>query len=173
VYAAFRSKRGLLDALMKRLVAGEPGGPPLLATTGPRAIAAERDPERVLALFADHLMSVQDRTIPTYEVLKDAARTDAQIATLHAQLQRYRYGNLRSLASQLHRLGALRNEIAVDDAAWTLWAITSPEVRRMLQTQADWSAAAYRRWLQRTLGGALLRKKQGEPVATRRISLPT
>jgi AcrR family transcriptional regulator len=156
VYAAFRSKRGLLDALMKRVVAGEAGGPPLLETAGPRAIAAERDPVREVALFVDHLMTVQDRAIPMYEVLKDAARADAEVATLHTQLQQYRYGNLKSLASQLHRLKALREGIDVDEAAWTLWAITSPEVRRMLQAHAGWSAETYGRWLERALGGALL-----------------
>lgn len=161
VYAAFRSKRGLLDALMKRLVAGEPGGRPLLETADAQAIAAERDPERMLALFVDHLMNVQDRVIPTYEVLKDAARGDADLAALHTQLQQYRYGNLKSLASRFDRLGALREETDVDDAAWTLWAMTSPEVRQMLQRQAGWSARMYGRWLERTLRGALLieRKK--------------
>lgn len=158
VYAVFKSKRGLLDALMKRLVAGEPGGPPLLDTAGPRAVAAERDPRRALALFVAHVTGVQDRAIPTYEVLRDAARGDTRIARLHTQLQQYRYGNLKAFASQLHRLKALRDGVGVDEAAWTLWAMTSPEVRRMLEAQAGWPAMKYRQWLERSLGGALLAK---------------
>ena len=40
VYAAFQSKRGVLGALLKREVAGEPGGPPLPQTAGAQHVAA-------------------------------------------------------------------------------------------------------------------------------------
>jgi AcrR family transcriptional regulator len=156
LYAAFQSKRNLLDALMRRLVAGVPGGPPLLDTAGPRAVAAAADARHALALFVDHLLAVQERVVPLYEVMKHAARTEPEIAELLARLQQYRYSNLASLAARIDELGALRDGLSVEDAARTLWAIASPEVRQMLLTLAGWTVEKYRAWLEDTLDAALL-----------------
>jgi AcrR family transcriptional regulator len=157
VYAAFQSKRGILDALMRRLVAGVPGGPPLVETEGPRAINAEPNARRALAMFVPHLLGVQDRVIPTYEVLKNAARTEPEVGAILGKLQDYRLANLRTLAVRLAQLEALRNGLSVDDAARTLWAICSPEVRQMLLVTANWSRDAYAAWLEDTLAAALLK----------------
>jgi AcrR family transcriptional regulator len=160
IYAAFQSKRGLLDALMNRLVAGVEGGPPLLETDEPRAINAEPDPRRALARFVGHLLGVQERAIPMYEVMKHAARAEAEIAELLGRMQQYRYSNLASLAARLDRLGALRAGLSVEDAARTLWAITSPEVRQLMLAQAGWSIDKYRDWLEDTLATVLLKPKK-------------
>jgi AcrR family transcriptional regulator len=156
VYAAFQSKRGLLDALMKRLVAGIPGGPPKLATAEARAALAETDPRRLLALVVGDLVQVQDRVTPTYEVLKHAARVEPVLAELLARLQQYRLGNFMAVAKRLGELGALRSGLSPDRAARTIWAIASPEVRQLLAQQAGWSAETYREWLEDTLAAALL-----------------
>jgi AcrR family transcriptional regulator len=156
VYAAFKSKRGVLSALMNRLVSGEPGGPPLLQTAGPQRVAAERDPRRLLALFVADLSEVQERVIPTYEVMRNAARTEPDVAALLVRLQAYRHSNLATIPARLAELGALRPGLSVEEAARTIWAIASPEVRQMLLTFAGWSAAAYRTWLEATLAAVLL-----------------
>lgn len=158
VYAAFQSKRGILDALMRRLVAGVPGGPPVIDTEGPRAVNAESNARRALSMFVPHLLGVQDRVIPTYEIVKSAARAEPEIRDLLATLQDYRFANLRTLATRFAELGALRDGVTVDDAARTLWAICSPEVRQLLITSASWSRETYARWLEDTLAAALLKQ---------------
>lgn len=167
VYAAFQSKRGVLSALMARLVSGEPGGPPLLLTAGPRRVMAETDPRRMLALFVADLSGVQERVIPTYEVLKSAARTEPDVAELLARMQSYRFSNFETVPAKLVELGALRPGLSVEDAARTIWALASPEVRQMLLTFAGWSAERYRAWLEETLAAVLL------PPALRGSSKPT
>lgn len=156
VYAAFQSKRGVLSALMERLVAGEPGGPPLLETAGARAVSAESDPRRMLERFVDHLGEVQERVIPTYEVVKSAARSEADVAELLQKMQAYRFANITTLPLRLAELGGLRPGLSTEDASRTIWAITSPEVRQMLQSFAGWSADRYRVWLVETLVAVLL-----------------
>lgn len=155
LYASFQSKRGVLDALMKRLISGVAGGPPLLDTDEPRAINAETDARRALARFVDHLLGVQERTIPMYEVLKHAARTDSELAALLARMQGYRYSNLATLAARFAELGALRPGLSVEEASRTLWAIASPEMRQLMLGQAGWSVDRYRAWLEDTLDAAL------------------
>ena len=46
--------------------------------------------------------------------------------------------------------------LSPDDAARTIWAVASPEVRQMLVTFAGWSVKRYRAWLEQTLVAALL-----------------
>jgi AcrR family transcriptional regulator len=156
LYAAFQSKRGLLSALIRRLVSGQPGGVPLLETAAARAVIAESDPRRVLALFAADVTRVQERVGPIYQVMKSAARTEPEVADLLVRLQDYRYTNIATLPGRLAELGALRPGLAVDEAARTIWALASPEVRHMLVTFAGWSVDHYRRWLEETLAAALL-----------------
>jgi AcrR family transcriptional regulator len=155
VYAAFQSKRGVLSALMRRLVAGEEGGPPLLRTAGPRAVLAQTDPRRALALFIDHLSQVQERATSTYEVMKSAARSEPDVGELLARIQAYRFSNITTIPARLAELGALRPGLSEDDASRTIWALASPEVRQMLQTFAGWSADRYRAWLLETLAAVL------------------
>ena len=156
VYAAFQSKRGVLRALMTRLASGEPGGPPLLETAGPREVMAETDPRRVLASFVAHLAVVQERVIPTYDVMKNAARTEPDVAQLLTDMQAYRFSNIATIPKKLGALGALRSGLSIDDAARTIWALASPEVRQMLLTFAGWSVKRYRTWLEGTLVAVLL-----------------
>jgi AcrR family transcriptional regulator len=156
VYAVFRSKRGVLAALMERLVSGEAGGPPLLETRGAQAVQAETDPRRTLKRFVDHLSHVQERVIPTYEVMKSAARSEPDVVELLGRMQEYRFSNITTLAARLAELGALRKSLLVDDASRTIWAIASPEVRQMLHSFAGWSPDRYRAWLLDTLVAALL-----------------
>jgi AcrR family transcriptional regulator len=156
LYAAFRSKRGLLLALLQRLVSGERGSPPLLETAGAKAVIAEVDPRRVLALFVADVSRVQDRVTPIYEVVKNAVRTEPDVSHLLRRMQEYRYSNIRTVPARLAELGALRPGLSPDDAARTIWAVASPEVRQMLVTFAGWSVKRYRAWLEQTLVAALL-----------------
>lgn len=158
LYAAFRSKRGLLDALMHRLVSGEPGGPPLLETAGARAVAAERDPRQLLALFARHVSEVQGRVGPVYQVLRHAARSDPEMAELLAGMEQYRLDNLTTIPRRLAALGALRAGLTTEDAARTLWVLTSQEARQLLLAHGGWTVERYRAWLEDTLAAALLRR---------------
>jgi hypothetical protein len=121
---------------MRRLVSGEERGPPLLQTAGPRAVIAETDPRRALAVFVDHLSQVQQRVIPTYEVMKSAARSEPDVAELLAQMQAYRLSNITTIPARLSELGVLRPGLSEDDASRTIWAIASPEVRQMLHAFA-------------------------------------
>jgi AcrR family transcriptional regulator len=156
VYAAFQSKRGVLSALMTRLASGEPGGTPLLETAGPREVMGETDPRRVVSRFVAHLAGVQERVIPTYDVMKSAARTEPDVAQLLVDMQAYRFSNIATIPKKLDALRALRSGLSIDEAARTIWALASPEVRQMLLTFAGWSVKRYRAWLEATLVAVLL-----------------
>jgi AcrR family transcriptional regulator len=157
LYAVFQSKRGILSALIDRLVSGQPDSPPILQTAGARALFAERDPRRALQMFAADITLVQERVGTTYEAMKNAARTEADVAELFARAQQSRYRNLKAVTDHLADLGALRGGLNREDAARTLWVLASPDVRHMLSMHAGWSAEQYCHWLEQTLAAAFLR----------------
>jgi AcrR family transcriptional regulator len=156
VYAAFKSKRGVLSALVGRLASGEPSRAPLLQTARAREVLAQTDPRRTLELFVNHLSQVQERVTPMYEVMKSAARSESDIAELLGRTQAGRFSNVKAVPARLSEIGALRQGFSVDDASWTIWALASPEVRQMLETFAGWSPDRYRAWLFETLAAVLL-----------------
>lgn len=162
LYAAFQSKRGLLSALLARLISGQPGSPPLLDSPGARAVLSERDPRALVARFAADLTTVQERVIPIYQVMQSAARSEPEIAEMLARAQDHRFDNIASVAARLAELGALRPGLTSDEAARTIWAIASPEVRQLMIRFAGWSTERYATWLEKTLAASLL-APAGEP----------
>jgi AcrR family transcriptional regulator len=156
LYAAFGSKHGILSRLLDRLVSGEPGGPSVLATADARAVFAEPDRHRALRKFAHHMDAIQDRLGPIYEIMKDAARSEPDVARLYGRAQNNRFGNLEALAARLAEREPLRNGLSVEDAGRTVWVLASPEVRHMLLVHAGWTRARYEAWLGDTLCAALL-----------------
>lgn len=156
LYAAFQSKRGLLGRLLDRQVSGERGAS-VMQTARARAVLEQEDPRRLLALFAAHIEEVHGRAGAIYQVMKSAARTEPEIAELYAQAQRARLKNLTEVAQRLADRGALRPGLSLDDAARTIWAIASPEVRQMMVGDAGWAPERFQGWLAATLSAALLR----------------
>lgn len=156
LYANFGSKRGLLTQLLGHLIRGEPGAASILETAGARAVLAETDPRRALALFAEHMAEIQARIATTYEVMKTASRTEPDIAEAFAAAQRTRLEMLTKVAAHVARQGGLREGLTVEDAGRTIWVLASPETRHMLVTHGGYTPESYRAWLATTLAGALL-----------------
>ena len=156
LYAAFGSKHGILSRLLDRLVSGEPGGPSVLATAEAQAVFAEPDQHRALEKFAHQMDVIQDRLGAIYDVMKDAARSESDVAALYGRAQHNRYRNLEALAARLAERGPLRAGLSVKDAGRTIWVLASPEVRQMLLVHSGWSRRRYAEWLADTLCAALL-----------------
>lgn len=112
----------------------------------------ETDPRRSIQLFARHI----ERVTPTFQAMKSAARTEADVAELYTRAQRNRFNNLETVARHVAARAALRTGLTVEDAGRTVWVLASPEVRAMLMTHAGWSEEKYVAWLAETLTAALL-----------------
>jgi AcrR family transcriptional regulator len=156
VYAAFGSKHGILSRLIDRLVSGEAGGPSVLSTAQARDVFAEEDPRRLLEKFAGHMAEILERVAPMYDAMKNAARSEPDVAALYARALGNRFRNLHALAERLAARGALRGGVDTEQAGRTIWAVSSPEVRQLLLAHAGWSHERYACWLATTLAAALL-----------------
>lgn len=156
VYASFRSKAGVLHALIDARAGGDDAPVTLLDREGPQAVRAERDQGRQVAGFAAGVAEIIERARPVDDIMRGAAEVDPEIATLRAEIQQGRYRNMRQFVSWLAANGPLRGGLGEDEAAAIVWTIASPEVHRLLRTERGWTAERYRAWLGETLAQTLL-----------------
>jgi AcrR family transcriptional regulator len=156
VYAAFGSKRGVLQALLNVRVGGDEAELDLLARAGPRAVQREPDQRAQLAAFAADVSAILERARPVDDIIRGAAAVDPEIASLRSGAQAYRYGNIRQLVSWLAEKGPLRDGLSLDDAAAIAWTMTSPEVHGLLRVARGWSAERYAAWSAQSLARILL-----------------
>lgn len=156
VYAAFGSKRGVLQALLDVRVGGDEARIDLLERPGPKAVRRNPDQEAQLAGFATDIGAIMERVRPVDDIIRGAAAVDAEIAAFRSQTQAHRYRNMRQMASWLAANGPLRGGMSPDEAAAILWTLTSPEVHRLLRAERGWTAERYRDWLFETLSRTVL-----------------
>lgn len=156
VYAVFGSKRALLAGLVGRLVGGDEAPVTLLQQSGPQAIREERDQRRQIRAFAADISRVVERVAPIFEVIRSAAATEPEMATLLQDMQRNRLENLTRLAGWVAANGPLREGLDVPATAETVWTLASPEVYRLLTGDRGWTRERYVQWLGDSLVALLL-----------------
>jgi AcrR family transcriptional regulator len=150
LYVRFGSKRGLLAALMGSV--GEEG------ETGALLGGAvdESDPREQLRLTARVARRIYEASWDVVEILRHAGTADSEVASAwHGADERARAAQaplVRSLAAK----GALRPTLSEREAADVLWALSGPDVYRMLAVERAWSGDRYERWLADSLAAVLL-----------------
>jgi hypothetical protein len=97
-----------------------------------------------------------ERMSPIFEIMRVAAKTEPEIAEYQRQLLEERLQNLTRFVVWLAANGPLRDDLGVESAGETIWALTSAEVYRLLTADRGWSREQYERWLSGTLTRLLL-----------------
>jgi hypothetical protein len=89
-------------------------------------------------------------------MMRVAVATEPEItALLDDPLQQRRQGMVFFVGALLHA-GPLREGLGAEQAVDSVWALTSPEVYRLLTLDRGWSEEAYEAWLAQTLERTLL-----------------
>jgi AcrR family transcriptional regulator len=156
VYRLFSSKLGILKAVLDVSVGGDDEAVPMADRPQVRALLSDEDAKKQLAGFAALLREVMARVGPVHRILADAARSDADAASLLAEIARQRHDGQRRIARSLARPGALRPGLRERDAADIIHAIASPEVYGLLVFDRGWSGERYEKWLRSILIDQLL-----------------
>jgi AcrR family transcriptional regulator len=141
VYAAFRGKAGLLEAVVLAAVLrdDEPEDP--VERRWFREVLALPDKRARLAALARHAAETTELTSPIYAVMRSAG-----LEELERRLRDYRFGGQAQLVEQI---------VDGADAAATFSALAGPEVHHLLTVGRGWSQERYARWLERTVVAAL------------------
>jgi AcrR family transcriptional regulator len=156
VYAAFGSKRDLLQALLDVRVGGDELRIDLLDRPGPQAVRREHDQKAQVAAFTADISAIIERARPVDDIIRGAAAVDGDVAAFRIKAQTYRYRNMQQLVSWLTANGPLRKGLTEDDAAAIVWTMTSPEVHGLLRVARGWSPERYTAWLRESLTRILL-----------------
>jgi AcrR family transcriptional regulator len=158
IYRAFGSKAGLFSAVIDSAVAGGTARAevPVVERPAIRAIQAERDPRRQIALYAATQPGIHRRAGPLLRELAAAGVADPELRALWERIETGRLHGQGGFVALLERRGALRPGLSVEEGRDGLWVLTSLAVWDLLVTTLAWSADRYERWLRDRLIELLL-----------------
>ena len=157
VYALVGRKPVLLRELIEQAVSGTDRGVTPEERNYVKAILAEPDPARKLAIYARAVRHIQARMAPLFLALRDASATEPEAGVVWRDISDRRAKNMRDLVRNLKAADALRDDLSIDEAADTIWATNSSELYVLLTVERGWSADRYEHWLAGTWCRLLLR----------------
>jgi AcrR family transcriptional regulator len=156
VFAIFGNKKNILAGVIDLSVGGDEQPIPLLQRPGPQAVLHEQDAVCQIYLFAEDISTILERVAPIFSIMRVAAKTEPDIDGLLKKLLQQRLHNLTVFVSNLSAHTSLRLESGAEQAAETVWALTSPDLFNLLVVDRGWSLEQYRAWLADALVRLLL-----------------
>jgi AcrR family transcriptional regulator len=112
-----------------------------------KALLAEPDPAKKLAIYARAVCETHTRMAPLFLALRDASSTEPEAQQVWQEISDRRAANMRKLAKDLKDAGGLRRGLSIDQAADIIWATNSAELFVLLTIERGWSIKRFERWL--------------------------
>ena len=150
VYAIFKSKTGILTALLDQSTFGSE------YEEAVRKALSASDPEARLRLAAPIARQIHDAQSATFELLRGAGVVAPELAKLERQREGLRYERQERMIISLRDAGRLRPELGYAAARDIFWMLTGGDVYRMLVRERGWPSQKYQDWLADTLVQTLL-----------------
>jgi AcrR family transcriptional regulator len=147
IYVYFETKAGLVRALWEARLGGDEADIPVLERDWYRAVVDEPDPERKLNLVAAQSRRVKSRSGALLEMIRTAASTDPEIATLWEGIEAKLLDVQRAIVGQLDASGSLANSLDLNAATDILWTLNHPVLWQLLVRERGWTGEQYERWL--------------------------
>jgi AcrR family transcriptional regulator len=156
VYSIYRTKAGVLDAVVRAAVQrdDEPEDP--LERSWVKRLVRIPDLHKRIGGFARHAAQTTELTSPMYTIIASAGAGEDEIDELQTTLLEMRFEGQREIMIALVRGRQLRPGLTAEQAADTFSAIASPELHHLLTVKRGWSQRRYARWLEQTVKAALL-----------------
>ena len=155
IYNSTGSKRELLSRVLDFAAAGDKAPRPVPAFMKEQA-EGEPDARKVIAQLVEFWRGGLERTAPIFEVIRQAAALDPEIATLETERARARLRNYGVAGRMLADRGQLRSGLSPDAAAAVIFSLGHPESYRLLVHKSGWSSERWATWVTDALEAALL-----------------
>ncbi|MGZ8631355.1 MAG: TetR/AcrR family transcriptional regulator [Actinomycetota bacterium] len=156
VYALFRTKRGLLAAVVDASIAGDDEPVPVLERPWVHALRDEPDVERRVRLLARGGRAILERIAPIHRMLVGAAAVEPGAAEVLERYTGQRLEGQRALVRIVAGDAPLRPGVSMRAAVDTVFAIGSPETYSLLVDDRGWTPGRFERWYADTLIRLLL-----------------
>jgi AcrR family transcriptional regulator len=153
VYAIFKSKDGILRALMQRSLFG----PSFQAAQD--LLAGITDPVRLIEVTSHVSRAIYASESSDLGLLRSASGFSPALKKMEQEFERIRYDMQEKRLQALFKAGKARHGLTLDEARRILWMYTSRDVYRMLVHEGGWTPDQYQAWLSRTLLEALVVRK--------------
>jgi TetR/AcrR family transcriptional regulator, regulator of autoinduction and epiphytic fitness len=157
VYAAFGSKRRLLSRLIDVSLVGDDEGTPLLEREGPLSVRREKDPVRQVGLFANDITVIMSRMAPIFSIMRAAAKAEPDVDKMLHNMLDSRFQGMAVFVEVLASNDSLRDGVTAQEAAETVWMLTSAEMYNLATMDRGWSVEKYQQWLADALINLLLK----------------
>ncbi|MEZ4859652.1 MAG: helix-turn-helix domain-containing protein [Caldilineaceae bacterium] len=159
VYGAFRSKRGLLAAILDRARFGQRYQELIRQS---HAVTEPVARLRLIAQIATQILSAEEAEAT---LLRGAGVVAPELAKMGRTVERHRLEVHEKNVQLLMAGGRLRPELDAAKAQDILWALTGRELYTMLVVERHWSPSAYEQWLAQLLIRTLLTDHAEEEVS--------
>jgi len=150
VYAIFKSKTGILTALLDQSTFG-----PDYEQVVRQALNAS-NPGTRLRLAAGVARQIRGGQSAAFDLMRGAGVVAPELARLGQQRERLRYEKVEGMINFLSDSGSLRPGLSRKNARDIFWMLTGGDVYRMLVRERKWSPEQYQDWLAETLVHSLL-----------------
>lgn len=150
VYAIFKSKTGILIALLDQSTFGSDYEKVV------QQAASESDPETRLRRAAGVARQIRGAQSAAFDLMRGAGVVAPELAILQQQRERLRYEKEEGVITFLRNSGKLRAGLSHKAARDIFWMLTGGDVYRMLVSERRWSPQQYQDWLADTLVRSLL-----------------
>lgn len=150
VYALFKSKEGILRAMMRA------------ALFGPRfqkaraALDGVTDPVRLIALSAHVARAIYESESAELGLIRGSSAFSPALRRMEQEFEAARLEMQRERVQLLFAQRKQRKGLTPDDARRILWMYTSRDIYRMLVHDGGWTPDRYQQWLSDALLDALV-----------------
>jgi AcrR family transcriptional regulator len=145
VYAIFKSKTGILTALLDESMFGSDYAEIV------RYAQSATDSETRLRRAAAVARQIRGVQSAVFELMRGAGVVAPELAKLERQRERLRYDGEESVITFLQDSGKLRPDLNYQKARDIFWMLTGGDVYRMLVGERRWTPEKYEGWLADTL----------------------
>jgi AcrR family transcriptional regulator len=157
IYATFKSREGILRALMEDALFG-PHYAAALAL-----IDSEADPVELIALTAGVARAIYEGETRELGLIREIAAYSPTLRAIEKEFDDIRYEAQHQRIKQLFASKRARKGLELHAARRILWMYTSRDVYRMLVTDGRWTPDEYEAWLRETLLTALVGPRTASP----------
>lgn len=152
IYANFKSKEGLLHAMMEQALFGSRYRAALAQ------YALELDPVRQISSTATIARAVYEGESDELGLIRGASALSPALKALERSFEDLRFELQESRINNLFTANMARDALSLEDARRIMWTYTSREIYRLLVHEGGWPPERYERWLGQTLVEALVRR---------------
>lgn len=150
VYALYKSKEGLLRALMLAGLFGQ------RFQEARATLDQVKDPVKLIALTAHVARAIYESESTELGLVRGASAFSAALRKMEQEFETMRFDMQEDRIRLLFKAGRQRPGLTIEEARRILWMYTSRDIYRMLVHEGGWSPDRYQRWLSGTLLAALV-----------------